>query len=275
MNLLNLREPVSALTHGAWFLMIVPAAVLLCRRVAGNPARWASMVVYTACLAFCALASTLYHAVVVTRDQIPYYLLLDHVGIFLLIAGTFTPIAAAMLHGPWRRWSLVVTWVVAALGICLRLFMMTLPNWLTTSIYLAMGWGSLICYLELTRHYSQWTLCPIPIGGLIYSIGAVFHVFHWPVIWPGYVGAHDLFHVLVMAASAVHFAFILRVVANLESVPDLAVPATPAEAPATRPLVAAEGNAFVIEVPRRSGVERPHVHFPNMLRSRRRPGQAG
>jgi|GEM_PF-224366 len=270
MTVLNLREPVSALTHGAWFLMIVPAAVFAWRRGAGNSARQISLFVYTFCLAFCAFASTLYHSVPGSREQIRYYLLLDHIGIFLLIAGTCTPIAVALLHGAWRQWCLIVTWGVTAFGIILNLWLTALPNWLSTGIYLAMGWGSLLCYLELARYNSQWTLSPIPIGGIVYSIGAVFHLLGWPNVWPGVVGSHELFHVFVMAASAIHFGFIVTVVANAECLPRAS--GTGEKAAIPRPVLSASGASIAIENPRLFGMRVPHVSIWFPMWSKRRTG---
>lgn len=224
MMVLNLREPVSALTHGAWLLLIMPGALLLWRQASGDRVRRFVLLGYAVCLALCASASTLYHGVQRDQERLAIYLLLDHIGIYVLIAGTCTPIAWTLMRGRWRLGTLAVAWLAAFLGIAVSVYFGDLPSWLGTSLYLAMGWGSLFCYLELARTISHRTLSPILVGGVLYSLGAIFHVLHWPVLWPGLVGGHEVFHLFVVAASATHFRFMLKVVApwrlGIESVGD-------------------------------------------------------
>jgi hypothetical protein len=76
-----------------------------------------------------------------------------------------------------------------------------------------MGWGAVICYIELARAHTHRTLFPLLLGGILYSLGAVLNVAHWPALWPGTFGTHELFHLFVMAGSACHFVFMLEVVA--------------------------------------------------------------
>ena len=77
-----------------------------------------------------------------------------------------------------------------------------MPMWVSTLVYLAMGWGALFCYFELAKTYSHWTLLPLPLGGVFYSVGAVLNLARWPVLFPGVFAAHELFHFLVIAGSA-------------------------------------------------------------------------
>ena len=86
------------------------------------------------------------------------------------------------------------------------------PVWIATTTYLAMGWGSLFCYRELARTYSHRTLLPLPLGGIFYSVGAVINLLKWPVISPGVFASHEVFHLFVIAGSACHVYFMLRVV---------------------------------------------------------------
>jgi len=213
MNVLNLREPFSAWSHGAWLLLSLPGAVLLWRGAVGDRARQWILLGYALCLAVCASASTAYHSVQVSHDELTPYLLFDHIGIYLLIAGTYTPLAWTLLRGRPRRITLASVWFAAILGTTLHVAFDDLPNWLTTGLYLAMGWGAVFVYVELSRNTSQRSLRLIVLGGALYSIGAVFHVLGWPVVWPGVVGPHEVFHVFVVAASLVHYTFMLRVIA--------------------------------------------------------------
>src|SRR5262245_40442517 len=128
MHLLILREPASACSHGAWLLMALPVGLVLWRRGRGDRGKQASLLVFAASLAACASASTAYHAVRLPEKQIAAFRLLDHVGIVVLIAGTYTPIAWNLLRGRWRLGTLAMAWAVAATVASLQLAFGGLPN---------------------------------------------------------------------------------------------------------------------------------------------------
>jgi hemolysin III len=161
---------------------------------------------------FCYAASAMFHGVPFRGPLLGPFQRLDHIGIYLLIAGTYTPIVWSLLRGR-RLWGTLATvWTIALLSAVRIWFGGVFPIWLATSIYLAMGWGSLFCYRELARTYSHRTLMPLPLGGVFYSVGAVINLLKWPVLSPGVFASHELFHLFVIAGSACHVAFMLRVV---------------------------------------------------------------
>lgn len=208
---LLLHEPVSCLTHGLGALVAVPATIWLVRRVGRHDsARARSAMVYGATLVFCLLASALFHGAVVddpTRDRLCR---LDHCGIFLLIAGTYTPILTHVVIGaPWRR-SLAAVWLAAGTGGGVILVKGLLPTWLATTIYLVLGWGAIAVYRHLRRTRPSGEASLLMEGGLYYSIGAVVNLVRWPDPWPGVVGSHEVFHVLVLAGALAHFLFQVR-----------------------------------------------------------------
>jgi hemolysin III len=213
MDLISPREPVNAWTHGFWLLLSLPGIYLLWTRGRGDRAKQFSFLIYGLGLVSCSLASTLYHGVRLHNDGIRLFALLDYIGIYILIAGSYTPIAWNVLRGQWRWGILAVVWVWAVLGMALRLSFDTLPLWLTTGLYLAMGWGAILCYFEVARGLSHRALLPILGGGILYSVGAVVNLMRQPILWPGVFQAHELFHVFVVAASAVHYWFMLTVIA--------------------------------------------------------------
>ena len=216
MDLLSPREPVNAWSHGLWLALAVPGTWLLWRRARGDFAKQVSLMIYGFTLVFCSACSTLYHGVRASDSQLETFALLDHVSIYMLIAGTYTPIAWTFLRGHWRRGVLGVVWFWATLGIFIHLLCVNLPPWLYTSYYLGMGWGSVFCYFEVARWTSHRALFPIVAGGLLYSLGAVFNLLHAPVLWPGVFQSHELFHVFVVAGSLAHFYFMLSVVGPSE-----------------------------------------------------------
>src|SRR5262249_20522320 len=149
--------------------------------------------------------SWLYHSV--AASSVPLCVRLDYIGIYLLIAGTYTPVVLVVLSGR-MRWSMLsLIWLLGAIGITLRACAVPLSDGLSTGLYILMGWVSLLAYFELARRLSHRAMCLLWIGGLIYSGGAVLNVLHWPTLWPGVFGAHELYHLFVMLASLCHFVF--------------------------------------------------------------------
>jgi hemolysin III len=213
MDLFNPREPVSTWSHGLWLLLALPGIIILWRRGSGDRAKQCSFLIYGLGLVSCSATSTLFHGVRLSSDRIRVFALLDYIGIYLLIAGSYTPIAWNILRGHWRRGILVAVWLWAALGTALHLTCETLPHWLATALYLAMGWGAVFCYFEVARRLSHRTLFPIVAGGMLYSLGAVLNLLRQPVLWPGVFQAHELFHLFVVAGSLAHYWFMLSVIA--------------------------------------------------------------
>lgn len=223
MDFLNFREPVSSWSHCAGLLLALPGTLLLWQRSTGVRAKRLTLLVYGLTLSFCYLASTLYHGVRVPSTQLSAFARLDNVGIFALIAGSYTPLAWCVLRGPWRRWTLVGVWTVAALASFVLASGRQFSPVMATSLYLGMGWGVVVCYAEIARVVSHRALLPVVVGGLCYSLGAVLNLLHWPVILPGIFESHEVFHFFVLAGSLAHYQFVLKVIVPIA--PELEPPA--------------------------------------------------
>jgi hemolysin III len=137
----------------------------------------------------------------------------------MLIAGSYTPLAWNLLRGWWRLCTLAATWLAACAGTASVVAHGALRTPLATSLYLVMGWGAIFCYLEMARYLPHRRLRPLVLGGILYSVGALINVLGWPVIRPGVLGAHELFHLFVMAGSLCHFWFMITVVAAHQPAP--------------------------------------------------------
>jgi hemolysin III len=209
MNWTAPHDPVSAWTHGLWMLASLPAGGLLVWRNRGDPGKFVGALIFAIALVVCFGASGAYHAASDGPLRVSLHVL-DHLGIYLLIAGTVTPIALSVLRGWWRRWLLVQIWALALAGAVLSLTI-EMPPCVLSGFYLAMGWIGVVSYFELARRVSHAGLWSMWAGGLCYSIGAAINLAHWPDPWPGVVGAHELFHLWVMAGSACHYWFMLAV----------------------------------------------------------------
>jgi hemolysin III len=194
-------------------LLCIPAGILLQIRARRCPIRHFGFAVFTCSLIFCFFSSWLYHSV--APRWIDWYARLDYVGIFLLIAGTTTPIVLVSMRGRWRRGMLLHIWSMAAIGILLRIFAVAVPDHMATALYIFMGWSGALCYMQLALVVSHRQLCLLWIGGLFYSVGALMNSLHWPRITPGF-GPHEVFHIFVMMGSICHFWFMLRVIAPFD-----------------------------------------------------------
>ena len=133
---------------------------------------------------------------------------LDHSNIFLLIAGTYTPLALVLLDGADRIALLSVIWGVAVLGITFKMFWMSAPRWLYTGLYLAMGWVALWWLVPFAKAGGALVLTLIIVGGVVYSLGAVVYALKTPNPSPTWFGFHEIFHACTVIAAASHFAAI-------------------------------------------------------------------
>ena len=124
----------------------------------------------------------------------------DHANINLLIAGSYTPFAVALLDDRDRNILLAVVWTGALVGVALRVFWVGAPRWLYVANYLLLGWVAIIYTPQLYKEGGLWVLLPILIGGLLYSIGTIFYALKLPGRNAKYFGFHELFHVFVLAA---------------------------------------------------------------------------
>ncbi|MCX6402912.1 MAG: hemolysin III family protein [Actinobacteria bacterium] len=129
----------------------------------------------------------------------------DHSNIFLIIAGTYTPLSIALLAWDSAKTLLIIIWVAAALGVAISLIWPHAPRWISVPLYLAMGWVSIFYVPEMAQGNGLVPVILIAIGGLLYSLGAVVYGLKKPNISLKWFGFHELFHSFTVAAFAVHF----------------------------------------------------------------------
>lgn len=206
MDWIELREPISACSHGLGMLLAVPGTWLLWRQSNGERSKQVSLLIFGLTLIYCYGASFVFHAVR-AQEWVPFCCKLDHVGIYLLIAGTYTPTAVVILYGAWRIGILTMAWSLAFVGIVMRLSTEAITPSISTTYYLVMGWGAILMYFELARILSRQALRPVVFGGVLYSVGALINLARWPDLAPPAFGHHELFHIFALAASLTHFWF--------------------------------------------------------------------
>ncbi len=205
------EEIVHTLTHGLGAALSLAGLVILvlAARSTGSALALSAATVYGLTLVFCYVSSALYHGVTWPRLK-RFFLLLDHVAIYLLIAGTYTPIS--LLLPVQRGWiPVAIIWALAVIGIlgkiaAYRRGMLVRNHRLSTMLYLGMGWSGLAFGWEVLEQLPSPALAWLVAGGLVYSLGALVFLAH------GVRFHHALWHIMVLAGSACHFWLVLSYV---------------------------------------------------------------
>ena len=206
------REPVNAISHLAGAVASVAGLTLLIVVAALNAGVWhiVSFSIFGSALVMMYSSSSLYHGLRLSPEWLLRMRRLDHIMIFMLIAGTYTPLCLVPLRGTWG-WCLFGTvWTMALAGIVLKLFFMNIARWVSTVIYLAMGWLCLVAVYPLVTTLSTGCMAWLGAGGLFYSAGALIYGLKRPSPWPDVVGFHGIWHCFVMAGSFCHFWVVFR-----------------------------------------------------------------
>jgi hemolysin III len=166
-----------------------------------------SAIVFASCLAGCFGASALYHRPTWTPRVRSWLARVDHAGVYLLIAGTYTPFGLLVMSVAWAAPVLSVVWGGALMAIVLKLFWVRAPKWLSAAIGLTLGWVGVIAVSQLLKVEPAGVLLVVA-GGLLYSAGGIVYALRRPDPVPNVFGYHELFHVLTLAAAACQFAAI-------------------------------------------------------------------
>jgi len=191
--------------------------VPLLRRGWCNGGRIAALGVYAFSCVFLLSMSGVYHLLPhgeTAHDEV--LARLDHGAIFMLIAGTFTPVHAILFHGRGRWLPLLVLWAVAATAISLKMvYFESFPEWLGLALYLGMGWLGAGTGAVLWMRYGRAFVLPLLWGGIDYTIGALLDFLNWPEVIAGVIGPHELFHVAVLCGVGWHWVFVWRIAPGL------------------------------------------------------------
>lgn len=198
------REPVSGLTHLGGAILSVIGLVLLVYQ-ARNLTQTIALSVYGISLILLYTASSMYHLLPVSKKMTDKLQRLDHMMIYILIAGTYTPFTLLALHGS-MKWGMFSTiWALAFTGIIFKIVWFNAPRWLSTLFYVGMGWLAIIMLPNLIHNFNIDGILWIGLGGLFYMIGAVIYVFKKPDPLPKVFGFHEIWHLFVLAGSFCHF----------------------------------------------------------------------
>jgi channel protein (hemolysin III family) len=208
-HLPGFHEPFSAISHLVGAVIFVVLGGLLLWRGRGNTGRVAVLGIYAGSCVFLLSMSAVYHMMVRGGTAHRVFERLDHSAIFVLIAGTFTPAHALLFRG-WLRWvPLLLVWTAAITGITLKsIFLDDLAEEVGLTCYLTLGWLGAVSAFLLGRRFGWGFVKPLLWGGGAYSVAAALEFNGWPVLIPGVVHAHEVFHMAVLVGAFGHWSFV-------------------------------------------------------------------
>jgi len=204
-----IRDPGSALTHFIGLITAIIGAIPLLTKAWGEPGliHMVSFSIYAASLILLYAASSTYHSFGKTKRVRTILKKIDHIMIFVLIAGTYTPICLLVLERPAGLILLATIWGIALLGGIFKLFWVYCPKWVSSILYIGMGWACIFAFSHLWEAMPTGGFVWLMVGGIVYTIGGVLYALKLKVFNGRFknFGSHEIFHLFVMGGSACHF----------------------------------------------------------------------
>ena len=205
----HIKEPGSAITHFIGMLMAIFAAVPLLIKAAHEPSRIyiISLAIYAASLILLYAASTTYHTFDISAKVNTVLKKIDHMMISVLIAGSYTPVCLSVLKGKTGIILLSIVWAIAIAGILIKAFWVYCPKWVSSVLYIGMGWTCVLAFTQILNNMSPAAFGWLLAGGIIYTVGGVIYALKLPLFNNKHknFGSHEIFHLFVMGGSACHF----------------------------------------------------------------------
>lgn len=205
----HIKEPGSAITHFIGMLMAIFAAVPLLIKAAHEPSKVyvVSLTVYAASLILLYAASTTYHTFDISPKINTILKKIDHMMISVLIAGSYTPVCLIVLKGRTGLILLSIVWAIAIAGILIKAFWVYCPKWVSSMLYIGMGWTCVLAFTQILNNMSPAAFGWLLAGGIIYTVGGVIYALKLPLFNSRHknFGSHEIFHLFVMGGSACHF----------------------------------------------------------------------
>ena len=214
---ITIREPGSALTHFIAMLMAVFAAVPLLVKagISSGGRNFAAMAIFMGSMILLYAASATYHSVDLSGSRLRIFRKIDHMMIFVLIAGSYTPVCLIVLGGKLGLTLLTTVWSIAIVGMLVKAFWITCPKWFSSMIYIAMGWVCVFVFGQLLDTLPTAAFLWLLGGGIVYTVGGIIYALKLPIFNSKHksFGSHELFHLFVMGGSVCHFIFMYLYVA--------------------------------------------------------------
>ena len=215
----KIKDPGSAVTHFIGMLMALFAAVPLLIKAAREPDRMylIALAIFIVSMILLYAASTTYHTLDLSERTNKILKKIDHMMIFILIAGTYTPICLITLKGPVGYGLLALVWGIAIVGIVIKGFWIYCPKWFSSVLYIAMGWVCVLAFTQIMNALPRAAFLWLLAGGIIYTIGGVIYALKLPIFNSKHknFGSHEIFHLFVMGGSFCHFIVMYAFVAGM------------------------------------------------------------
>lgn len=215
----KLKDPGSAITHGIAMLLAIAGATPLLVKTARNAdtLHITAISIFILTMILLYAASTIYHSVDSTDKVNKRLRKIDHMMIFIMIAGSYTPVCLIALHNTTGYLLCVAVWAIAILGIIFKAFWITCPKWVSSVLYISMGWLCVLAFFPIFRSLPRAGFGWLLAGGVIYTIGGVIYGLKLPIFDSRHknFGSHEIFHVFVMAGSVCHFILVYFFLATM------------------------------------------------------------
>lgn len=208
-NFFRMKEPVNTLTHFVTFLAAIVGLVFLVMMSQGNTGKLVTMTIYGVSVILLFGASSIYHWLKVSPKVELLLRKLDHISIYIMIAGSYTPVFYYGLTGGWRWTMLVSVWVLALIGMVLKLWFLHIPRFVSTGFYVTLGWIALVPFFQLVHHLPVGALVMMGAGGVAYTIGAVIYATKKLDFFPNKFGFHEIFHLFISIGGVTHFLMMI------------------------------------------------------------------
>lgn len=215
MNI-KIKDPMSALTHFiAMVLAILAAVPLLYKASSAGALHITALTVFITSMILLYAASTTYHTLDISPKVNKLLKKIDHFMIFILIAGTYTPVCLIVLGDKTGYGLLALVWGIAITGIIIKSWFIMCPKWFSSCIYIAMGWACVLAFSKITQALSPAAFGWLLAGGIIYTVGGVIYALKLPIFNSRHkgFGSHEIFHLFVMGGSFCHYILMYRFVA--------------------------------------------------------------
>ena len=215
----KIKDPGSALTHFIGMMMAMFASTPLLIKASRQPEKIHIVVlsIFMVSMIFLYAASTIYHTLDLSAKVNIRLKKIDHMMIFILIAGTYTPICMIALPQPIGICLLSLVWAIAIVGIIVKMFWIMCPKWFSSMLYIGMGWVCVLAFTQLLNSLPTAAFLWLLAGGIIYTFGGVIYALKLPIFNAKhkYFGSHEVFHVFVMGGSICHFIVMYAFIAGM------------------------------------------------------------
>ena len=201
------QEKISCYSHLVGAFAAIAGTVYLIYVARMSVAHVVLSIVYGFSLILLFLASATYHALKQNENEISIWRKLDHIAIFFMIAGTYTPVCYIYLSGYWKWSVIMIQWALVIAGLFLKFFYLKAPHYFSTIIYLLMGWIGIVVIKEFLTTMPANAVFYLFAGGISFTVGAIFYAIKKPISWSG-LGFHEIFHLFVLLGGVFHYLLV-------------------------------------------------------------------